>query len=71
MMFPEDETIKKCVFCIRGQETFESGTVDEGFTVYDREKEKAKYLEFLNNVIRKPNIAQYLVNKEDSNEKEV
>jgi hypothetical protein len=72
ILFSEDETaIKKCVFCVRGQDKFESGNIDEGFTLYDREVEKKKYLDFLNNASRKPNIAKYLVNKEEENETKI
>lgn len=60
-VFPEDSEIKKCVFCVRGQNTFESGNVDEGFEIYDKKKMEAEYQKYLIELSHKPNIAKLLV----------
>jgi hypothetical protein len=48
-------------FCIRGQSTFEEGSLDEGFQIYDRKKMEAEYKQYLLEMSRKPNIAKILV----------
>ena len=60
-VFPEDDIIKKCVFCIRGQDTFEHGNIDEGFEIYNKKEMEKEYLQYLNEMSRKPNIAKILV----------
>jgi radical SAM protein with 4Fe4S-binding SPASM domain len=67
-VFPEDGEIRKCVFCIRGQDTFEHGNIDEGFEIYNRKKMEKEYIEYLQEISRKPNIARILIECEKEND---
>lgn len=67
-VFPEDEEIKKCVFCIRGQNIFESGSLDTGFKTYNKKDMEVEYLLYLQELSHKPNIADILIKCEKGNQ---
>jgi hypothetical protein len=61
-VFPlEDSQVYKCVFCIRCQDTFEHGNIDDGFEIYDRKKMVEEYKTYLTQLSHSPNIAKLLV----------
>jgi hypothetical protein len=66
-LFPEDEEIRKCVFCIRGQNIFESGDLENGFKTYNKQEMEKEYLLYLQELSGKANISKILTKCESEN----